>query len=250
MTIRSFIAIPLAVIGAAMVVLGSFRPWYGDRLGREIPPAEVFGTPPPPGETIGAAAGLLPLLIAAGTLAVLGLLLRSRLLIGLAGVIGLVLTSLWLLNTYQLENSLLLGGAGLGSGALLALLGGGLLVAAAAVMPGPWLVWERVDPLPPVSRPINPLVVTGSWPDGEVPAGIAAEARGPTGTLSTALTAPLHPSATVQAGGTTGLEFGEEPVDPDAPHPAGTSDGSTGVHRPPHRGEPLGTTGGAALPHP
>ncbi|GAB3111946.1 hypothetical protein GCM10027160_13440 [Streptomyces calidiresistens] len=224
MTIRSFTAVPLAVIGAATVVLGSFRPWYGDRLGREIPPAEVFGAVPSPGEAVGAAAGLLPLLIAAATLAVLGLLLRSRLLIGLAGVVGLGLTSMWLGHTYGLENSLLLGGEGLGPGAPLTLLGGGLLVAAAAVMPGPWLVRERTDPLPPVSRPINPRVVAGAWPDGEVPAGVVAAMKRPTGTLSTELTAPLHP-APRGAGG------------PGDTAPAGT-------------GEPVGTVDGTPRPHP
>ncbi|WP_182607561.1 hypothetical protein [Streptomyces alkaliphilus] len=217
MTIRSLTAVPLAVIGAATVVLGPFRPWYGDRLGREIPPAEVFGAAPSPEEVVGAAAGLLPLLIAAGTLAVLGLMLRSRLLLGLAGAVGLGLASLWLAHTYRLENSLLVGGEGLGPGAPLTLLGGGLLVAAAAVMPGPWLVRERTDPLPPVSRPINPRVVAGAWPDGEVPAGVVAATagRGPTGTLSTSLTAPLHPSPNGSGNGPPG-----SPADP-----PGTIDG-------------------------
>ncbi|WP_143663858.1 hypothetical protein [Streptomyces sp. rh34] len=79
----------------------------------------------------------LPLLVGA-VLAVLGVVLRSRLLVLAAGIVTLGFAILWMVRQGQAEGSLTVTGDsnGLGSGVGLALLGGLLMLIGAAVMGG------------------------------------------------------------------------------------------------------------------
>ncbi|MEB3966668.1 hypothetical protein OKJ48_41535 [Streptomyces kunmingensis] len=123
--LRNIVGSVLALIGAAAVVWSPFRVWYDGRHGRDYRLAELFGSL------------FLPFVILA-LLALLGLVLRSRLLIALTGVVVLAGTVLWLVRVAQAEDELVLtaDGHGVGDGVAAALGGGLLLVVSALVMSG------------------------------------------------------------------------------------------------------------------
>ncbi|OEV23202.1 hypothetical protein AN220_25740, partial [Streptomyces nanshensis] len=135
--IRNLLGSLLALIGAAAAVYSPFRPWYDGRLGRDFRIDDLFtGT----GVTTAGAAlftGLFVLMLVVAVVAVLGVLLRSRLTVALAGVLGLGVTILWMVRQGQAAGSLSAGNTGgLASGAWLALGGGFLLLLAGALMSG------------------------------------------------------------------------------------------------------------------
>ncbi|MFJ8697475.1 hypothetical protein [Streptomyces roseolilacinus] len=135
--IRNAIGAVLAVVGAAAAVWSPFHAWYDGRLGRYYEIDDLFG-----GITSSRAdpwtSLLLPLAFAA-LVALVGLVLRSRAAVALAGVVVLGFTVLWMVRQGQAAGSLTVsgdGGRGLGPGTGLALGGGLLLLLAAAVMAG------------------------------------------------------------------------------------------------------------------
>ncbi|MDF4251267.1 hypothetical protein [Streptomyces sp. WMMB303] len=135
--IRNLLGSLLALIGAAAAVYSPFRPWYDGRLGRDFRIDDLFtGT----GVTSADAAlftGLFVLMLVVAVIAVLGVLLRSRLTVTLAGVLGLGVTVLWMVRQGQAAGSLTAGNTGgLASGAGLALGGALLLLLAGALMTG------------------------------------------------------------------------------------------------------------------
>ncbi|WP_258022343.1 hypothetical protein, partial [Streptomyces anatolicus] len=136
--VRNVLGTVLALIGATAAVWSPFRAWYDGRPGRRFRLDELFSG----GGVTGADAELfgslfLPFAFAA-LLTLAGLLLRSRLLVLLAGVVVLGFAVLWMVRQGQAEGSLTVsgGGAGLGIGVLGALGGGVLLLLAAALMAG------------------------------------------------------------------------------------------------------------------
>ncbi|MCX4823831.1 hypothetical protein OG883_28950 [Streptomyces sp. NBC_01142] len=135
--IRNIMGSLLALAGAAAVVFSPFRDWYDGRQGRDYRVQDLFN-----GIT-GTAAGLAASLLLPFAFAVLvtlvGLLLRSRLLVALSGVIVLGFTVLWMVRQGQAEGILTVGGSGdegLGVGVGIAFGGGVLLLMAALVMSG------------------------------------------------------------------------------------------------------------------
>lgn len=135
--VRNVIGSVLALAGAIAAVWSPFHAWHDGRLGRHYRIADLFG-----GITAGRAelwtSVLLPLAFAA-LLTLLGLALRSRLVVALAGVIVLGFTVLWMVRQSQVSAGLTFDGAdgsGLGWGVALALAGGVLLLLGAAVMSG------------------------------------------------------------------------------------------------------------------
>ncbi|MET9802614.1 hypothetical protein [Streptomyces sp. NPDC006368] len=126
----------LALVGATAAVWSPFRAWYEGRQGRDYRVADLFG-----GITATKAdlftSLLLPLAVAA-LLTLIGLVLRSRLLVTLAGVVVLGFTVLWMVRQSQAADGLALetDGSGLGWGVVIALAGGVLLLLAALVMSG------------------------------------------------------------------------------------------------------------------
>lgn len=124
----------IALAGAAAAVWSPFRAWYAGRHGSEIRLEDLFdGITPDHAAVLGSL--FLPMLFAA-VITLLGVLLRSRLLVACAGVIVLGFTILWMVRQGLSEGSLTAGGAGLGIGVANALGGGALLLIGAATMSG------------------------------------------------------------------------------------------------------------------
>jgi hypothetical protein len=135
--VRNVVGSVIAVIAAAAAVWSPFRGWYRGRPGRDYRLTDLFGT----GIT-GHGAQLfgsvfLPFAVAA-LVTLVGLVLRSRLLVAAAGLLVLAITVLWLVREGQAQGSLTVerNGTGLGLGLARALGGGALLLVAAAVMRG------------------------------------------------------------------------------------------------------------------
>ncbi|MFF8608996.1 hypothetical protein ACF06X_23985 [Streptomyces sp. NPDC015346] len=134
--VRNVIASVLAIAGAAAAVWSPFRAWYGGRHGSDYRIGDLFGgiTDAESGVFVSM---LLPFAVAA-LVTLVGLVLRSRILVTVAGVIVIGFTVLWMVRVGQAEGGLTVGsdGTGLGSGVGIALGGGVLLLLAAAVMSG------------------------------------------------------------------------------------------------------------------
>ncbi|MER5869828.1 hypothetical protein [Streptomyces sp. NPDC002044] len=136
--IRNALGSLLGLIGAAAAVWSPFRAWYDDRQGRDYRIEELFsgaGITDDGASLFGSI--LLPFLFAA-LLALVAVVLRSRLLMGLAGVVVLGFAVLWMVRQGQAAGSLSVGGdgQGLGDGLANAFGGGALLLLGAAVMSG------------------------------------------------------------------------------------------------------------------
>ncbi|MER7519366.1 hypothetical protein [Streptomyces sp. NPDC126499] len=134
--IRNVVGSVLALVGAAAAVWSPFRAWYDGRHGRDYPIDELFtGITDAKAEIIGSI--FLPFAFAA-LLTLLGIVLRSRLLVAGAGVLVLGFTILWMVRVGQADGGLAVGsdGRGLGDGVANALGGGVLLLVGALVMSG------------------------------------------------------------------------------------------------------------------
>ncbi|MFM9368337.1 hypothetical protein [Streptomyces sp. Da 82-17] len=128
----------LALAGATAAVWSPFRIWYDGRHGRDYRLGELFtgtGVTEARAQLLGSL--FLPFVFAA-LVTLVGLLLRSRLLVAVAGLVVLAFTVLWMVRVGQAEGSLSVDGAGngLGAGAGYALVGGLVLLLAALVLPG------------------------------------------------------------------------------------------------------------------
>ncbi|WP_175409269.1 hypothetical protein [Streptomyces sp. TRM64462] len=134
--IRNVVGAVLALVGAAAAVWSPFLVWYDGRRGRHYQIEDLFSGITAEQSELWESV-LLPLAFAA-LVAVVGLALRTRLLVAAAGVIALGFTILWMVRQGQEAGGLSVGddGAGLGWGVLPALGGGVLMLLAAAVMVG------------------------------------------------------------------------------------------------------------------
>ncbi|MEV5974276.1 hypothetical protein [Streptomyces sp. NPDC051921] len=134
--IRNIVGSVLALAGATAAVWSPFRAWYDGRHGSAYRIEDLFaGITDVRAEVIGSI--LLPFAFAA-LVTVVGVVLRSRALVALAGAVVLGFTILWMVRVGQAEGSLGVGssGDGLGDGVALAFGGGLLLVLGAVVMSG------------------------------------------------------------------------------------------------------------------
>ncbi|NUS12099.1 MAG: hypothetical protein HOY69_11960 [Streptomyces sp.] len=176
----------LALIGAVLAVWSPFRVWYGGRLGSDVRVDGLFtGAGVSPGGAALLGSLFLPMAFAA-VLALLGVLARSRLAVGAAGVLVLGVTVLWMVRQARSAGSLTAGGDGMDVGVAAAFGGGALLLAGAAVMRG--RARPRPRPAPagyPPAPPYEPAPFEdpGYGPPGYEPDGAAA--HGPDG-------APAH----------------------------------------------------------
>ncbi|MEV0602811.1 hypothetical protein AB0I82_26440 [Streptomyces sp. NPDC050315] len=134
--VRNVIGSLIALIGAAAAVWSPFRPWYDGRHGEDIRIADLFNGITGSGADVMRSL-LLPMLVAA-VLTLIGVVLRSRLVITLAGLVVLGFTILWMVRQGQAAGSLTVGngGRGLGLGVAVALGGGVLLLLGALLMRG------------------------------------------------------------------------------------------------------------------
>ena len=172
--IRNVIGSILALVGATAAVWSPFHDWYDGRLGRDYRVQDLFnGITPNDGAP--ATSLLLPLAFAA-LLTLIGLVLRSPLLVALSGVIVLGFTALWVVRQGQAAGSLTIGGDGngLGPGMAIALGGGLLLLLAAALMPGRRELRRRreqpYDEEPPGQVPADDWGPYGPDPNSPPPA--------------------------------------------------------------------------------
>ncbi|MGW6391323.1 hypothetical protein ACWFR1_12660 [Streptomyces sp. NPDC055103] len=134
--IRNVIGSVLALTGATAAVWSPFRAWYDGRHGRDYAIDELFtGITDAKAELIGSI--LLPFAFAA-LVTLVGVVLRSRLLVALAGIVVLGFTVFWMVRVGQAEGSLVVSGdgRGLGDGVANAFGGGVLLLLGALVMSG------------------------------------------------------------------------------------------------------------------
>ncbi|MEU7279112.1 hypothetical protein AB0A69_10085 [Streptomyces sp. NPDC045431] len=135
--IRNVIGSVLALVGATAAVWSPFRAWYDGRLGRHFRVADLFSGISDSRSELWVSI-LLPLAFGA-LVALVGVLLRSRVLVGLAACVVLGFTILWMVRQAQVADGLAFddpGSAGLGWGVVIALVGGALLLLGAAVMAG------------------------------------------------------------------------------------------------------------------
>ncbi|MBO8192963.1 hypothetical protein ITI46_14985 [Streptomyces oryzae] len=141
---RNVIGSLLALLGAAAVVYSPFRPWYGGRSGQDFRLDELFQGGGITGADAALFTGLFVLMLIAAVVAVLGVLLQSRLTVLFAGVLALGFTILWMVRQGQAAGSISAGNTGgLASGAWLALGGALLILLAGALMAGPRTLSRR-----------------------------------------------------------------------------------------------------------
>ncbi|WP_030813148.1 hypothetical protein, partial [Streptomyces sp. NRRL S-337] len=132
--VRNVLGSLIALIGATAAVWSPFRPWYDGRHGSDIRIEDLFnGITPNSAALFGSV--VLPMAFAA-LLALIGVALRSRALVAVAGVVVLGFTILWMVRQGQAASELTAGARGLGVGVANALGGGALLLLGALVMRG------------------------------------------------------------------------------------------------------------------
>ncbi|PVE10336.1 hypothetical protein, partial [Streptomyces scopuliridis] len=134
--VRNILGSLLALIGAAAAVLSPFRPWYDGREGSDYPVTDLFNGISGNGSAVVVSVAL-PFLFAAVVM-LFGVVLRSRALVGLAGLAVLGFTVLWMVRQGQSADGLGVSanGTGLGTGIAYAAGGGIVLLLAALVMSG------------------------------------------------------------------------------------------------------------------
>ncbi|WUL62541.1 hypothetical protein OHS16_17895 [Streptomyces sp. NBC_00344] len=134
--IRNVLGSLVALLGAAAAVFSPFRIWYDGRHGSAYRIQDLFNgitdNRPDAGGSI-----LIPFAFAA-LVVLIGVLLRSRLLVLLAGLITIGFTVLWMVRVGMAEHTLAISsdGSGLGVGVASALAGGFLMLAGAGLMSG------------------------------------------------------------------------------------------------------------------
>ncbi|MCX4550255.1 hypothetical protein [Streptomyces sp. NBC_01500] len=134
--IRNVTGSLVALVGAAAAVYSPFRNWYDGRHGSAYRIQDLFdgitATRPDWGGSI-----LIPFAFAA-LVTVIGVLLRTRWLVALAGVITIGFTVLWMVRVGMAQHTLAISsdGTGLGIGVAYALAGGVLMLLGSALMSG------------------------------------------------------------------------------------------------------------------
>jgi hypothetical protein len=135
---RNVLGSLLALIGAAATLVSPWQPWYNNRHGSGYKFYEVFGSGiTPSGSAVMDSVFLVFLVMA--ILTVVGVLFRSRALVGCAGVVALGFTILWMVRQGQAAGELTITGAnnrGLGSGVAWAFAGSLLMITGSLLMTG------------------------------------------------------------------------------------------------------------------
>ena len=132
--VRNVLGSLIALIGATAAVWSPFRPWYDGRHGSDVRIEDLFNGLTDNGATLFGSL-VLPMVVA-GLLTLIGVALRSRLLVTLAGLVVLGFTILWMVRQGQRAGELTAGAHGLGVGVANALGGGALLILGALIMRG------------------------------------------------------------------------------------------------------------------
>lgn len=229
--IRNILGSLLALLGAAAVVRSPFHHWYGGRPGYRFALADLFSGTGISSEAAGLAEGLFLPMAAAAVLTVLGVLLRSRIVVALAGVLALGFTVLWMVRQGMAAGSLAVGsdGGGLGIGVAIAAGGAAVMLLGAVVMRGrrprrrrrAHALREEPDQQPYDAGPYGPEARQSPVSYGQ---GAHDAARpGPYGTT------PQSPPVTPHGGPQRPVQWPGAPI---GQHRGGTGQGSTGDTRP------------------
>ncbi|MFB7265260.1 hypothetical protein ACFCXH_24350 [Streptomyces nojiriensis] len=135
---RNVLGSLMGLAGAAAAVWSPFRAWYDGRHGRDYGVQELFTSAGITGHTPTLLASILLPYLFAAVLTLCAVLLRSRLLMALAGVVVLGFTILWTVRQGQAAGSLTVGGDGhgLGDGLANAFGAGALILLGSLVMSG------------------------------------------------------------------------------------------------------------------
>ncbi|WP_405941852.1 hypothetical protein [Streptomyces sp. NBC_00207] len=165
--IRNVLGSLMGLIGAAAAVWSPFRAWYDGRHGRDYRVQELFTAAGITDHKAALLGSLLLPFVFAAALTLAAVVLRSRLLMALAGVIVLGFAVLWTVRQGQAAGVLSVGGdgRGLGDGLANAFGAGALILLGAVVMRG--RPARRVRPLPPTSSGPEPYPVAPAnepWP--------------------------------------------------------------------------------------
>ncbi|MEU5209615.1 hypothetical protein [Streptomyces sp. NPDC020742] len=132
--VRNVLGSLIALAGATAAVWSPFRPWYDGRHGSDVRIEDLFNGITPNGAALFGSV-LLPLAFAA-LLTLIGVAMRSRFLVALAGLVVLGFTILWMVRQGQAASELTAGARGLGVGVANALGGGALMLLGALIMSG------------------------------------------------------------------------------------------------------------------
>ncbi|MBS2531336.1 hypothetical protein KGQ20_00980 [Catenulispora sp. NF23] len=128
----------LALIGAAATLFSPWKAWYNNRHGSTYKFWEVFGSGISPSGS-GVMDSVFLVFLVMAVLAVAGVLLRSRALVGFAGVVAFGFTILWMVRQGQAAGELTITGTnsrGLGTGLGYAFGGGLLMIIGSLLMAG------------------------------------------------------------------------------------------------------------------
>lgn len=165
MPMRNIIGGLLALIGAAATLISPWQAWYNNRHGSTYKFYEVFGS----GITVsksGIMDSVFLVFLVMAILTVVGVLLRSRVLVLAAGVISFGFTILWMVRQGQAAGQLTITGDnnhGLGSGVAWAFGGGLLMIIGGLVMIGrPREVVAVAGARAPVAERAAPTTAAGT----------------------------------------------------------------------------------------
>ncbi|MFR9673604.1 hypothetical protein [Streptomyces sp. TR02-1] len=135
--IRNATGALIALVGAAAAVWSTFLPWYGGRDGKDYALSALFSADGITAAQPALFAGLFLPMLAAAVVAVLGVLLRSRAVVGSAALVMVGFTVLWMVRQGLVQGSLTFAGdAGLDWGVGIAFGAAALVLAGAVVMSG------------------------------------------------------------------------------------------------------------------
>ncbi|MFI8105996.1 hypothetical protein [Streptomyces sp. NPDC086023] len=181
--IRNLLGGLMGLIGATAAVWSPFRAWYDGRHGSDYRIEELFsGSGITPDGAALLASLFLPFLVAA-ILALVAALLRSRVLMAVAGVLVLGVTVLWMVRQGQAAGALTVGGdaGGLGDGVANAFGGGVLMLLGAVVMSGRRRAPRRPLPAhePSAPSPAHQWAPRGGEAGSGAGVGTGAGAAGP-----------------------------------------------------------------------
>ncbi|MBL1067477.1 hypothetical protein [Streptomyces sp. 7-21] len=146
----------LAIATAVTALASPFLDWYGDRNGRDYKWWQLFTGDGITGESANLFTGLFLPMLAAAIIAIIAIPLRSATLMGLAGVLILGFTILWMIRQYQDNDALTIGENGLGEGVGLGLVSGVLGLLAAAATFGRTKARHRRDTVERTAGPAPP----------------------------------------------------------------------------------------------
>ncbi|MFF2731608.1 hypothetical protein ACFVS9_27340 [Streptomyces sp. NPDC058008] len=173
--IRNVLGSVVALVGAAAAVQSPFHSWYDARLGRDYRIQDLFGGITGVASSVMGSI-LLPFLFAA-VVTIVGVVLRARWVVALAGLVVLGFTVLWMVRQGQAAGSLTAGGgSGLRWGVAQALAGGVLLLLGALVMSGRRGVRRSRAPEP---YPVPPDDRPDTWPPTQEPGPSAQTSPAP-----------------------------------------------------------------------